>query len=111
MSKIEKNKWLIIVLYFLSLMVFELITVSCRFDIRMVTEGYYNFFSLIGAYFEGGIYHFLFVSCLALYAKYSKNIKKEYKNIFYWFPLCTFIFTWPMVIPTSAVIRVFNEIF
>ncbi len=111
MSKIEKNKWLIIALYFLSLMLFELITVSCRFDIRMVTEGYYDFFAVIGAFIEGGIYHFIFVSFLALYVKFSKRIKNEYKNLFYWFPLCTFIFTYPMFFPTATVIRVFNAIF
>lgn len=113
MTKTERNKILIVVLYFLSFLIFDLISEIIMFNgnLREMIGGNYNFFKLLAFYAKAGVYHFIFVSCIAIYTKFNKKINVEYKNIIRWFPLCTFILALPMLIPTSIVIRIFSYIF
>lgn len=98
MSKQTKNKILIILFYLISLFLFEFIIGDCNFEKnaeKCVTDGA-NFFALFAPYVEVGFYHFIFISCIVIYVKFSKKIDIEYKHIIYWFPLITFIFSLPM---------------
>lgn len=112
MLKKDKNKILIIVLYFLSLLIFELIIGIILFDgdTKKVVEGYYDFFDIIASSIKAGIYHFIFISCIAIYVKFSKKIDIEYKHIIYWFPLCTFIFSLPISCLASTIVRIYLNI-
>lgn len=113
MSKKDKNKILIIVfLYFLSLLIFELVIGIILFDgdTRKVVEAYYDFFDIIVSSIKAGIYHFIFISCIAIYVKFSKKIDIEYKHIIYWFPLCTFIFSLPISCLASTIVRIYLNI-
>ncbi len=109
MLKKDKSKILIIVLYFLSLLIFELIIGIILFDgdTIKVVEGYYDFFDVIASSIKAGIYHFIFISCLAIYVKFSKKIDIEYKHIIYWFPLCTFLFSLPISCLASTIVSIF----
>ncbi len=113
MLKKDKNKILIIVLYFLSLLIFELIIWIILFDrdTRKVVEGYYDFFDIIASSIKAGIYHFIFISCIAIYVKFSKKIDIEYKHIIYWFPLCTFIFSLPISCLANTIVRIYLNIY
>lgn len=113
MLKKDKNKIFIIVLYFLSLLIFELIIGIVLFDgdTRKVVEGYYDFFAIISPSIKAGIYHFIFISCIAIYVKFSKKIDIEYKHIIYWLPLCTFIFALPISCLASTLVRIYLNIF
>ena len=113
MTKTEKNKIIIIVLYFLSFLIFDLVSVGIMFDgnLSKMIGGNYNFFELLASFANAGVYHFIFVSFIAICTKFNKKINIEYKNIIRWFPLCTFIFALPMCIPTAFVVRSFLYIF
>ena len=107
MTKTEKNEIIIIVLYFLSFLIFDLVSVGIMFDgnLSKMIGGNYNFFELLASFANAGVYHFIFVSFIAICIKFNKKINIEYKNIIRWFPLCTFIFALPMCIPTAFVVR------
>ena len=98
MSKQTKNKILIILFYLISLFLFEFIIGDCNFEKNAqecVSNGD-SVFALFAPYGEAGFYHFIFISCIAIYVKFSKKIDIAYKHIIYWFPLITFIFSLPM---------------
>ncbi len=110
---INKNKILIIFLYFFSLIIFDLISISILFDgnlIKMI-GGNYNVFELLASFANAGVYHFIFISCIVIFVKFSKKINIEYKHMIYWFPLCTFILALPMSIPVAILIRIYLSIF
>ena len=98
MSTQTKNKILIILFYLISLFLFEFIIGDCNFEKNAqecVSNGD-SVFALFALYGEAGFYHFIFISCIAIYVKFSKKIDIAYKHIIYWFPLITFIFSLPM---------------
>lgn len=113
MTKIEKNKILIVVLYFLSLLIFGFVSELILFngDLSQMIGGNYNFFALLASYAKAGVYHFILVSFIATYVKFSKKINIEYKNIIRWFPLCTFVFALPMCIPNAIIVRIYLCLF
>lgn len=113
MCKKTKNKLIIIFLYFLSFLLFDLIFVIYKFDgnVGEIIGGNYDFFDLLASFADAGVYHFVFISFIAICVKFIKDLDIEYKHIFYWFPLCTFIFALPMIIPTAIVIRIYLYIF
>lgn len=98
MSKKIKNKICIIFLYFISLFLFEFFIGQCNFEknAQECIENGYNFFSLFFPYFLAGFWHFVFVSCVALYVGFNKKIDNEYKHIIYLFLFFTYIFSLPM---------------
>lgn len=108
MSKKSKNKILIVFFYFLSLFIFELIIgiVLVDEDIKGVVEGHYDFFAVMAVSIKAGIYHFIFVSLVAICVKFNKKIDIEYKHIIYCFPLCTYIFSLPMSCLASTIVRI-----
>lgn len=110
MSKKTKNKILIFLFYFLSFLLFELIIGVGKFDenARQCIEDGDNALALFAPFVESGSYHFIFICCIVIYVKFSKKISIDNKHLIYWFPLCTFLFTLPMIIPTVIVARFLN---
>lgn len=109
MSKQTKNKILIILFYLISLFLFEFIIGDCNFEKNAqecVSNGD-SVFALFAPYGEAGFYHFIFISCIAIYVKFSKKIDIEYKHIIYWLPLCTFIFALPMSCLATYVVKAY----
>lgn len=109
MTKTEKNKISIVILYFLSFLIFDLVSEIIMFDgdLNQMIGGNYNFFKILGLYAKNGVYYFIFLSCIAIYVKFSKKINIEYKNIIRWLPLCTFILALPMCIPNAILVRIY----
>lgn len=107
MSKKDKNEILIVLLYFLSFLIFDVVIAIGQFDgdPRKIVEGHYDFFAVLASFANAGVYHFIFISCIAIYVKFSKKIDVEYKNIIRYFPLCTFILALPMSTPTVIMVR------
>lgn len=107
MPKKTKNKMLIVFFYFLSLLIFELVIGIGNFDknaAACVKDGN-NFFALFAPFAEAGIYHFVVVSFFAIYTVFSKKIDSKYKEIIYWFPALTYIFSLPMGLVAAIVAR------
>lgn len=107
-DKKTKNKMLIVFFYFLSLLIFELIIGIGKFDknaASCVRDGN-NFFALFAPFAEAGIYHFVVVSFLVIYTVFSKKIDSKYKEIIYWFPALTYIFSLPMSCLASTIVRI-----
>ena len=111
MKQETKNKILIVLAYFISLILFELVIGIGTFD-QSAREsaklGYDNPFVLFAPFAEAGFYHFIFVSLVAIYVRVSKKIAKDYKHVIYWFPLLTFYLTLPMSIPTAIIARILH---
>lgn len=95
--------------FFLSLLIFELVIGIVLFDgdTRKVVDGYYDFFAVFTSSIKAGVYHFIFISCIAIYVKFSPKIDIEYKHIIYWFPLFTFIFALPISCLASTIVRMY----
>ena len=111
MSRENKIKILLIISYFLSLFLFELVYITLNFEREiktMVEMNYYFPLSIITPVIQAGIYHFVIVTILAIIIKFSSKIRKEYKKIIYSFPLLTFIFTIPMFFPVGIIARQFG---
>lgn len=91
MSKKLKIKLLLILLHGVSLIIFELIIDSNE---RL--------------WLMGGPFHFIFCTMLAIYARFSKKIDKEYKGVIYSFPFLTYIFAAPMIVPTYWIAKILH---
>ena len=111
MKRETKNKILIILAYLFSLFLFELFIGVGTFEqnsIECARLGYDNPLVLFTPYVEAGIYHFIFVSFIAICVRFSKKIDKKYKYIIYWFPLFTFYLSLPMSFPASLIANVLH---
>ena len=99
MTRKNKNIFLIITIYFLSFILFELFIGAARaLENAKISEelGMLSIFTPFETLIEAGICHFIFVSVIALMCKFIKKIDKAYKHIIYFFPLITFIFAIPI---------------
>ncbi len=105
-----RNKILLIFSYFSSLLIFELILGIGNFDnnIQNCKAKNFNVLAILVPFVEAGICHFIFISCITIWIKYNKKISIDNKHLIYWFPVCTFLFTLPMIIPTVIVARFLN---
>lgn len=109
MTKKDKNEILIVFLYFLSFLIFDLVIVIWEFDgnVQEIVGGNCDVFTLLASFADAGVYHFIFITIIAVCVKISKKIDIEYKNIIRYFPLCTFILALPMSVPTAIIIRMY----
>ena len=111
MAKTTKNKMFLVLGFFVSLIVFELIIGIGTFE-KNATEaarlGYDNPFVLFAPFGEAAFYHFIFVSFIAIIVKFIKKIPLEYKHVLYWFPLYTVYLAMPMCIPTIYIAKILN---
>ena len=87
-----KNKLMIWLLYLLSLCIFNMFGAIKFFDrVQLLAdEGYGGPMLGISMLCVSGVYHFIFVTIIAIYVAFCKKINKDYKTIFYFFPLITF---------------------
>ncbi len=99
MTKKTKISVLIIVIYFLSLFVFEFFIGAGR-GMKILQEaeekGVLGIFTPMITFIEAGMIHFICVSIIAIFCRYNLSINKTYKHITYIFPLLTFIFSIPV---------------
>ena len=87
-----KNKLIICLSYLLSLCMFNMVG-AIKFLDRvqlLADEGYGGPMLGISMLCVSGVYHFIFVTIIAIYVAFSNKINKDYKTIFYFFPLITF---------------------
>ena len=111
MSKKTKNKILIILIYFISLFIFEVIIGVGGFEktIQYCAEkGNSNPLMVYAPMIEAGVYHFIFVSIIAIACIFYKKLDKSYKIIIYFFPMFTFYLSFPMWLLAAMFCRVFG---
>ena len=111
MSQKTKKILLMIVIYAISLFLFELIIGNGNFEKvehECIEKGYYTPFPYFTSFIEAGIYHFIVVTIIAIICKFNKKIGITYKKVIYIFPFLTFIFSLPMMIPTTLFARAFH---
>ena len=98
MSKKTKNKVLIVLFYFVSLFLFQMFFGVVNFNKNAqdcIADGD-SVFALFTPFVKAGIYHFVTMVILAIYARLTKKIDVEYKSILYLLPVITFIFSLPV---------------
>ena len=106
MSKETKIKIVIVIGYFISLFLFELVNNILNYNKYMEFVESIDVHVLAVIFIpsiEAGICHFICVSIMAIIGKFFLKISKEYKKIIYFFPVLTFIFTIPMSLPVMYV--------
>lgn len=97
--------------YMITLFLFELIIGVGNFleiEKDCVEKGYYTPFPYFTSFIMAGIYHFILVLFIAVISIFIKKLDKVYKIILCIFPLITFIFSLPMMIPTTIFARLFH---
>ena len=110
MSKKTKNKLLIIILYIISLFLFEFFIGQCNFkkaEQECFENGYF-FTYIFGPYIGAGVYHFIFISFIAICVALNKKIDTQYKHIVYWLPIATYTFSFPMGMVCMIIYNFFN---
>lgn len=111
MSKKTRNIILIILIYFISLFIFELIIGVGEFEKTMQycnEKGNSNPLIVFTPCIEAGVYHFIFVAIIAIVCIFYKKLGKSYKKIIYFFPMFTFFLSFPMWMLTTMFCRVFG---
>ena len=111
MSKKSKNKILIIFIYFISFFIFELIigVGGIEKTLQYCAEtGNVTPLIIYVPIVEAGVYHFIFVSIIAIACVFYKKLDRSYKTIIYFFPMFTFFFSYTMWILTTMFCKVFG---
>lgn len=111
MTKKTKNIILIILIYIISLFIFELIIGVGGFEktIQYCEEnGNANPLIVYVSMTEAGVYHFIVVSIIAIACMFYKKLDKNYKTVIYLFPMFTFFFSFPMWMLAVMFCRVFR---
>ena len=106
MYKEDKTKIALVFGYFISLFLFELIYTVLFFerDMNMIKElDNATPLVILTPAVKSGVYHFITVSIIAIFCKFSTKVSKEYKNLIYSFPLITFFISIPMYLPVAWV--------
>lgn len=111
MSKKTRNIIIIVLCYFVSLFLFELIIGDGNF-MKIAEDcdqkGANTPFPYMTSYVIAGINHFVLVSFIAIKFIFVKNINSAYKKIIYSFPIITFIFSLPMSFLSTLFAKVFH---
>ena len=111
MSKKTRNIIILILCYFISLFLFEVLIgdKNCmRIMQNCEQKGFNTPFPYFTSYMIAGINHFILVTGIAIVVTFIKKIDKAYKITFYTFPAITFIFTYPMMIPAMLFAKAFH---
>ena len=111
MSKKTKNIILMIIIYIISLFLFELIIGVGNFskvEEICVRNGYNTPFPYFISFVFAGIYHFIFVTAVAIISLFFKRIDKAYKTTLFIFPFFTYLFSLPMMIPACYFATAFH---
>ena len=111
MSKKTINIIVIVLCYFISLFLFELLIGDGNF-MKIAEDcdkkGFNTPFPYMTSYIIAGINHFVVVSFIAIIFIFVKNINSAYKKIIYSFPIITFVFYLPMSFLSTLFAKAFH---